>query len=303
MGGRACGRGGIEVGCPKCDGRIEFSADGGWACTCGFARPVLNAWIETGTDAVALVWRDGGRQAVELEIPGEFNRANAAMAVVAASAVGVPRAVGLEAVAGIQAVAGRFSTPLIDGVATRLMLAKNPAGWTELLSLVCPGTAPVVVGVDSRVADGRDPSWLWDVDFALLAGRPVIATGERCLDLAVRLRYADVVHRTIRQPEVAIAAAGAERPGKRVEFIGNYRPSTTWWPGGERPVDRGGLPRPVGHLGDGGNGAVLARRAAWPGPRSDSSRHLRMALCPPRTSIASVVAKTVPGPRRASPGR
>ena len=103
------------------------------------------------------------------------------------------------------------------------MLAKNPAGWAELLALVCPGTTPVVVSINARVADGRDPSWLWDVPFEKLAGRMVVATGERCRDLAVRLRYAEVDHTTMADPLAAVAAAGREAEGDgRVEFIGNY---------------------------------------------------------------------------------
>jgi lipid II isoglutaminyl synthase (glutamine-hydrolysing) len=122
-------------------------------------------------------------------------------------------------------VAGRFTIGEVGGVPTRLMLAKNPAGWHELLGLVCPGTGPVVVGINARVADGRDPSWLWDVPFERLRGRPVVATGERCLDLSVRLRYAEVDHQTVRDPVRAVAIAGGERPsagGDRVEVIGNY---------------------------------------------------------------------------------
>ena len=160
------------------------------------------------------------------------------MAAAAAEALGVPAERALAAMAGVGEVAGRFTTRSVAGVATRLMLAKNPAGWSELLDLVCPGTGPVVVGINARVADGRDPSWLWDVPFERLAGRPVVATGERCLDLSVRLRYAEVAHRTVRDPVAAvIAAAGPVTGGTvagqsdvatddgtegRVEFIGNY---------------------------------------------------------------------------------
>ena len=94
------------------------------------------------------------------------------------------------------------------------MLAKNPAGWQELLGLVRPGTGPVVVAINARIADGRDPSWLWDVPFEQLAGRPVVATGERCLDLSVRLRYAEVEHTTVADSVAAVRSAGSAAGGR-----------------------------------------------------------------------------------------
>jgi lipid II isoglutaminyl synthase (glutamine-hydrolysing) len=91
-----------------------------------------------------------------------------------------------------------------------------------------------VVGINARVADGRDPSWLWDVPFERLGGRTVVATGERCRDLSVRLHYAEVPHRTVRDEVAAVRAAwlAEGRPvtapargsssERDVDFIGNY---------------------------------------------------------------------------------
>lgn len=226
------------VGCPACEGRITFGGTAGvgqgrpggdsgtaWSCSCGFARPHLDVWVAEGPrGGTEAVWSDGRRLPVVLGIPGRFNLTNAVLAAVAAEVLGVPADQALPAMAKVEEVAGRFTTRDIGGVPTRLMLAKNPAGWGELLDLVCPGTGPVVVGINARVADGRDPSWLWDVPFERLQGRPVVATGERCLDLSVRLHYAEVPHRTVRDPVEAVgAAAGGEAPkGARIEFIGNY---------------------------------------------------------------------------------
>ena len=214
------------VGCPACDGRITFDpgGDGRWACGCGFARPepdVHLEWGAAGSDPDA-VWRDGTRLPVSLTLPGAFNRANAVQAAVAAQVLAVAPADALAAMATVGGVAGRFTTSVIDGVPTRLLLAKNPAGWAELLGMVCPGTSPVVVGINARVADGRDPSWLWDVPFERLAGRPVVASGERARDLAVRLQYAEVPHVVEADPVAALHAGGGARLGGRVDYIGNY---------------------------------------------------------------------------------
>ncbi|HVC14447.1 MAG TPA: MurT ligase domain-containing protein [Acidimicrobiales bacterium] len=220
------------VGCPACEGRIEFVAGpgAGWACRCGFARPRLDVSLEG--DQVVLA--DGTRLTLTLALPGRFNRANAAMAAAAAAAMGVGWTTSLERIASVDEVAGRFAVVEVGGCNARVMLAKNPAGWRELLDVLCPGEGPVVVGINARVADGRDPSWLWDVPFERLRGRTVVATGERCRDLAVRLHYAEVAHRTIRDEVAAVRAAwlstGAPSSGapprngsaREVEFVGNY---------------------------------------------------------------------------------
>jgi hypothetical protein len=75
-----------------------------------------------------------------------------------------------------------------------------------------------VVAINARIADGRDPSWLWDVPFERLAGRLVVATGERNRDLAVRLHYAGVEYRREPDPIAAIAATGAPS----VDVVANY---------------------------------------------------------------------------------
>jgi UDP-N-acetylmuramyl tripeptide synthase len=210
------------VGCPSCGERIHFEPEGGgWSCTCGFARPEPDVAVEGSGDDVVARFADGRRLPVLLSLPGRFNQANAVMAAAAAEAMGVPAETALAAMVGIDGVAGRFSIRRLGGVSTRLMLAKNPAGWAELLELIDVDTAPVVIGINARIADGRDPSWLWDVPFERLAGRPVIASGERCLDLSVRLHYAEVPHEVVPDPLTAIRHAGS-RSDERVDFVGNY---------------------------------------------------------------------------------
>jgi UDP-N-acetylmuramyl tripeptide synthase len=78
------------------------------------------------------------------------------------------------------------------GRQVRLLLAKNPAGWLEAFDVLDEPPVPVLLSVNAREPDGRDTSWLWDVDYRVLRGRPVFVTGERRLDLAVRLE-ADLV--------------------------------------------------------------------------------------------------------------
>jgi len=234
------------VGCPACGGGIVFAPDGRWACDrCDFARPARHWWLE-GSE---LVGADGGRIPVSIGLPGQFNRANAVMAAVAAPLVdgdgsdgdrsdrgpngGDPRpaltvAVALDRLAGVDQVAGRFSSVERHGRPVRLLLAKNPAGWTavfDLLDETRSTSTPVVLSVNARTADGLDTSWLWDVPFERLAGRTVVATGDRRRDLAVRLRYAEVEAEVEADPldalDRAVSLAGGPGPGS-VDFLGNY---------------------------------------------------------------------------------
>ena len=77
--------------------------------------------------------------------------------------------------------------------------------------------------MNARTADGLDTSWLWDVPFERLAGRPVVATGDRRLDLAVRLRYAEVDHDVVDGPLAALDhAVRRSAPDDLLEFVGNY---------------------------------------------------------------------------------
>ncbi len=206
-------------GCPACGGRIEFDAGPGgpgWACrSCELHRPDLDVWLEDDTVVTAL----GFRARLALSLPGRANRANAAMALAAATYFGVDPAAACGAMAAATEVVGRYRVVQAGAVRARLLLAKNPAGWLEVLDVLAPPPDPVVVAINSRIADGRDPSWLWDVPFERLRGRTVIASGERSRDLAVRLHYAEVEHRRVDDPVAAISAAAS---GGMIDVVGNY---------------------------------------------------------------------------------
>jgi len=204
--------------CPQCLGPISFAAQApGWSCSsCGFARPTPS-WVLDGTTAIGPV----GRVEMVLGLPGVFNLRNGLMALAGAWSMGVPVEEAAAAMSSVIDVAGRFVDRDVAGTPVRLMLAKNPAGWSALLDTVADEDAAVVVSINARTADGADPSWLFDVDFSKLAGRTVVATGDRWRDLSVRLRYAGVPHETEASPTAAVALAGSGA-GERVDVIGNY---------------------------------------------------------------------------------
>ena len=72
--------------------------------------------------------------------------------------------------------------------------------------------------LNARGADGMDPSWIWDVPFELLAGRAVVASGDRRLDLSVRLTVAGVSHTVAPDPVVAARSL----PVGPVDLVATY---------------------------------------------------------------------------------
>jgi hypothetical protein len=89
-----------------------------------------------------------------------------------------------------------------------------------VLRFLADTDSAVVIAVNARVADGKDPSWLWDVPYELLRGHAAAAAGERCLDVAVRLRYAEVD--CIVEPDPLAAARAL--PGQTVHLVCSYTP-------------------------------------------------------------------------------
>jgi UDP-N-acetylmuramyl tripeptide synthase len=212
------------AGCPACANRIDFDGDG-WRCVaCDFARPAPSWWLDDGAVIERRAAGDDVRHPLELRLPGRANAANAAMAVAAAAAMGVPPDDAAQALGTVTSVAGRYRTVDRAGARVRMFLAKNPAGWQEAIEMLAPPPRPVVASINARIADGRDPSWLWDVPYERLRGRFVVATGERRHDLAVRLLYAGVDHDVADSFDSAILTAGrhAETADPAVDLIANY---------------------------------------------------------------------------------
>src|SRR5271165_7050967 len=207
-----------SVSCPR-SGELIVREPRHWYSTgTDFKRPTPHWWFDDdhiyGPDGLALPMR--------LSLPGAVNRGNAAQAVAAAVALGADPVAAVAAVSGVDEVAGRYRTIQVGPHAVRMLLAKNPAGWQEALSMVDKDAAGVVIAVNGQVPDGEDLSWLWDVRFEHFEqdfkGVPVVAAGERGTDLAVRLGYADVQHTLVHDTVAAIASC----PPGPVEVVANY---------------------------------------------------------------------------------
>lgn len=201
--------------CPRCAALLAWSDERFDCPECGFAQPETPNRLEG--DVLSL---GGEHIPLHLAVPGAWNRMNAALALTAAvTHFGVPADRALAGIAGVAVVSGRFSARhLADGREARVLLAKNPAGWTQVLRWLHGRDTGVVLAVNAHVADGRDPSWLWDVPYELLAGMPVAASGERALDVAVRLDYGGVEY--ILEPDPLVAATRLAGPD--ITVIASY---------------------------------------------------------------------------------
>src|SRR5262245_11077346 len=151
--------------CPECGGPLDRE-EHDWRCRqCTFARPrpdwTLHGDVVTGPDGRAL-------SLAGLSLPGRANRSNAAMALAVVAQFGVPPEQALPLLAQVRSVAGRYTTVEHEGRQIRLLLSKNPAGWLEAFDVLQPAPGPVALSINAQGPDGRDTSWLWDVDYRIL---------------------------------------------------------------------------------------------------------------------------------------
>ena len=167
----------------------------------------------SGQDAVVRV--DGADHDIAFAIPGIHNQLNACAALAVALETLGDRAdlAGLLAtLARVQAAFGRGEVLTLDGRDVQLSLVKNPAGFrmgllTAAEAVRSGGPESVMIAINDEYADGRDMSWLWDVEFAGLRTEGVaVVTGVRAWDMALRLRYDEVPIGTV-EPDLTRAVA------------------------------------------------------------------------------------------------
>ncbi|MGZ4460642.1 MAG: MurT ligase domain-containing protein [Nocardioidaceae bacterium] len=202
-----------SVVCPRCGDRQLWVGDT-WGCGCGLRRPTPDWWLEGG-DLVSAT----ARVRLDLALPGEVNRGNAALAVATAVAHGVDPQAAADAMREVAAVIGRYDVVEHAGRQARLVLAKNPASWLEAIDLVGKSPAPLVLAFNSEGVDGRDPSWLYDVPLDRLMGRGILVVGRRVTDMIVRLEMAGIDDVRARP---TLRAALESLPLGPVDVVANY---------------------------------------------------------------------------------
>ncbi len=180
----------------------------------------------------ALSMRIGGvDHDVVLRAEGPHNAQNACGAAALGLTFGFDAAGVVAGLARVSPAFGRGQTFIVDGRRVVLQLVKNPAGFRQTLrTLDAEAPAAVVIAINDDYADGRDVSWLWDVDFTALASTSArrATAGTRAADMAVRMRYDDIEVDEI-EPDLeksvrsAVAAVG---PDARVVVFSTY---TAMW--------------------------------------------------------------------------
>jgi UDP-N-acetylmuramyl tripeptide synthase len=190
----------LRCGAPYTYDAVYVGHLGAYRCeSCGHARPVLDMSARSielngiESSAFDLGTRAGSRR-IRLRLPGLYNVYNALAAASLAITLDASLdeiAVGLESFAG---AFGRFERIEAAGHEIVILLIKNPAGANEAVrTLVGGGVPPVLVlALNDAIADGRDVSWIWDVDFEPLLehAERIVVSGDRAAELALRCIYA-----------------------------------------------------------------------------------------------------------------
>ncbi|MDD3652774.1 MAG: Mur ligase family protein [Desulfotomaculaceae bacterium] len=195
--------------CPVCGTLLtydyfHYGQLGNYRCPgCSFKRPrpqlesVELTYVPGGTNCRITY----GQQAFDLAIPtqGVYNVYNALAAFLTGLHLGINPQSILSSLGRHQSVAGRMELFNYQGKPVYLCLVKNPTGFNQGITTLCAAakTKDVLIVINDNEADGRDISWLWDVDFETLSAdhRPYpcfICSGQRGEEMALRLKYAGI---------------------------------------------------------------------------------------------------------------
>ena len=219
--------------CPRCATTLEYSSRwlsqlGDYRCpSCSFARPPRDlearapATVEGHAEA-SITGVVAGE--LRLRVAGLHNIYNALGAVALTQRLGVDPATTLRALSAYQPVFGRWSLVARGDTTVQVNLVKNPAGMNQTLRALgdVPGEKALVFVLNDNIADGRDISWIWDVDMEELlpAASPVVTSGTRKHEMALRLSYAGVSDEALATVDSVSAALDlASRRGARAVYL------------------------------------------------------------------------------------
>jgi UDP-N-acetylmuramyl tripeptide synthase len=177
-----------------------YSHMGHYHCPqCGHTRPqpdvrVTHVQMDS-FDRLRIQVAAGDQQhELTIPLPGLYNIYNALAAITVALTLQSSWESIVTGIEQSKPVFGRGERIQVDGKTMRLLLAKNPTGFNEVLRTVYSEDVPryLLLILNDNSADGQDISWIWDVDFERIVGRTntLVVAGTRALDLAIRLKYA-----------------------------------------------------------------------------------------------------------------
>ncbi len=168
--------------CPNCKNKLTyktvyFSHLGDWKCSkCGFARGPLD-----------------GKDSPYYPLPGVYNQYNTNAAVLFAKLSNISNETIKQSLKKFSPAFGRQEIIHVDGKKVQLFLSKNPTSFNQSLRTIKDlGATEILLVLNDHIPDGRDVSWIWDVDFENYlnnSSMTITISGDRCYDLGLRLRY------------------------------------------------------------------------------------------------------------------
>ena len=207
--------------CKKCGERLQYSFYhysqlGDYKCPkCGFQRPELqyDAFDVKVGEQLSFRVED---KLLSANYKGFYNVYNILAAYAALRTAGFSGNSFYEMLKSFNPENGRMEQFRIEGTGVMLNLAKNPAGFNQNISAVMQDKSPkdIMIVINDNAQDGRDISWLWDVDFDLLKEesiRSITVSGIRCQDMRLRLKYVDIPSEL--EPDVESAVKSCAQKG------------------------------------------------------------------------------------------
>lgn len=195
--------------CLNCGARLSyegiyFSHLGIWKCTqCGEKRPKPTIFEYVSP------------------LPGQYNLYNTLAAVSVVKALDIEDSHIKQTLSEFKPAFGRQEVFSINGKYIKLFLSKNPTGFNASLRTVI-GLNPhgILLVLNDRIPDGRDVSWIWDVDFEMIPNSvKLVVSGDRVYDLALRIKYARQKIQNSRFDPPRLNEAGARRAELRTQNL------------------------------------------------------------------------------------
>lgn len=210
---------------------ITYNHLGDFYCPkCGYKRPELkysvNKILELSPNFSNVVINDNE---VVISQSGLYNVYNGLCAYAISSEMGVSPDVIKASLSNQDSSFGRQEEILIGDKSVQIILVKNPAGYNQAIDTLCLNKEnfSTVFMLNDNYADGRDVSWIWDVNFERLKNLPideVFVSGIRMYDMAVRLKIAGLDYKKfiIEENYEALTAKIKNGISDRVYILATY---------------------------------------------------------------------------------
>lgn len=183
---------------------------GGFVCpSCGYSRPKADFAVTSVEElkqnhSIVVASFNGNKNIVKVNIGGSYNVYNAIGCAAALSAVGIDDKTIIKALETFNGAFGRMEQFTSGDNKINVILVKNPAGFSQTMSFLksIDDDFTMILSLNDNAADGRDISWIWDVDFNNIFEKSnvkdIYVTGKRCYDMAIRVKYEGVGDRKIK---------------------------------------------------------------------------------------------------------